>query len=105
MKRADVPLPLREDEANLVALWRGLPEGPLQRRVREIVLELIRFARDPHCDEMQGDGVPCGSAHGQCDDCAKVIEILRGFETRVRPVGSIAPAPVGSDVDIEAEAW
>lgn len=103
MSRLEVPLPLSNEENELVALWRELPAGPMQRRVREIALELLRFARDPHCDEMQGDGVPCAQPRNRCEDCARVIEILRRFETRVTapaPATTAAPA-----IEIETEAW
>jgi hypothetical protein len=96
-------MPLSGEENELVALWRELPEGPMQRRVRELVVELLRFARDPHCDEMQGDGVPCGDARNRCEDCAKVIEIVRRFETRVSAPARTVPAGVATD--IESEAW
>jgi hypothetical protein len=103
MSRLEVPLPLSHEENELVAVWRELPAGPMQRRVREMVLELLRFARDPHCDEMQGDGVPCSQPRNRCDECARVIDILRRFETRVTPAASTAPA--GPQIEIETEAW
>ncbi len=103
MSRLEVPLPLSNEENELVAIWRELPAGPMQRRVREIVVEILRFARDPHCDEMQGDGVPCSQPRTRCDECARVIEILRRFETRVSPPGPAVPA--GPGTEIETEAW
>ena len=103
MTRREVPMPLSAEENELVALWRELPAGPMQRRVRELVTELLRFARDPHCDEMQGDGVPCGDARNRCEECAKVIEIVRRFETRVSSPERAVPAGVAAD--IESEAW
>lgn len=103
MTRMEVPLPLSTEENELIAIWRELPAGPMQRRVREIVVELLRFARDPHCDEMQGDGVPCTQPRTRCEDCARVIAILRSFETRVSsPAGAVAPGPA---IEIETEAW
>ncbi|HEY0590406.1 MAG TPA: hypothetical protein VGF40_01455 [Thermoanaerobaculia bacterium] len=103
MTRMEVPLPLSNEENELIAIWRELPAGPMQRRVREIVVELLRFARDPHCDEMQGDGVPCTQPRTRCDECARVIEILRRFETRVTPPAPAVSAEPG--LEIETEAW
>jgi hypothetical protein len=103
MTRIEVPLPLSTEENELVAIWRDLPAGPMQRRVREIVVEILRFARDPHCDEMQGDGVPCAQPRTRCEECARVIEILRRFETRVSPAAPAVPA--GPGIEIETEAW
>lgn len=105
MTRLEVPLPLTGDENELIAIWRELPAGPMQRRVREMVLELLRFARDPHCDEMQGDGVPCGEPRNRCEECSKVIEILRRFETRVSSPSAPVDAAAGPPIEIESEAW
>ena len=105
MTRKEVPLPLSQEENELIAIWRELPSGPMQRRVRDIVMELLRFARDPHCDEMQGDGVPCGEPRNRCEECARVVAILRTFETRVTPpAAGLAPAP-GPQPEVESEAW
>jgi hypothetical protein len=104
MTRTEVPLPLSLEENELIAVWREMPAGPMQRRVKEMIVELLRFARDPHCDEMQGDGVPCGEARNRCEECAKVIDILRRFETRVSPPAPIAAA-AGPAVEVESEAW
>lgn len=105
MTSMEIPLPLQDDEKALLAVWRQMPAGPLQTRVKEIVLELVRFARDPHCDEMQADGVPCGDPRNRCEDCSKVVEILRRFEVRVRPPEAVPPALSPSLQDIENEAW
>lgn len=105
MTRLEVPLPLSDEENELIATLRELPQGPMQRRVREIAMELLRFAKDPHCDEMQGDGVPCGEPRNRCEECARVVEILRRFETRVTPpAATLAPA-AGPQTEVESEAW
>lgn len=103
MVTTENPLPLLDDEKALLAVWRELPAGPLQRRVKDIVMELVRFARDPHCDEMQSDGVPCGDPRSRCEDCSKVIDILRKFEARVRGPELIPPG--SATTDVETEAW
>jgi hypothetical protein len=105
MTRLEVPLPLSQEENELIAIWRDLPSGPMQRRVRAMVSELLQFARDPHCDEMQGDGVPCGEPRNRCEECAKVVEILRRFETRVSRPEAAPMAVGGSALEIETEAW
>jgi hypothetical protein len=75
---------LDEKEWKLVSLLRDLPEGPLRERVRSVVDALVGFASDPKCNEVQGDGVPCGSVHSACDGCDEVTGILDEAAEKLR---------------------
>lgn len=89
---------LTPEEWKLISTLRELPPSPLQQRVVALVNELVNFARDPKCDEMQGDGVPCGCITAGCEYCARVTEILSTFETRL-------PEKRKSSTSEESPAW
>lgn len=105
MIRTMIEQPLNDEERELLGMWREIAAGPMQHRVKGIVMELVSFARDPHCDEMQGDGVPCPDAKNQCDNCWRIVEILRQFELRVPQPQAVPPAQLGAEEEIENQAW
>jgi hypothetical protein len=74
---------LTPEEWSMISTLRDLPPSPMQAYVKELIHELVKFAADPECEEMQGDGAPCGSINAGCDQCTRVIEILRTFERRL----------------------
>lgn len=98
-----VPLPLSDEEARIIAALREVPEAGLGRLVRDLIRALTEFARDPHCNETQGDGVPCAAAGNRCDECSRVLDILRHFELRVQRPPRLSPD--ASDPAVELEAW
>ena len=38
--------------------------------------QLLCIAADPRCAEAQADGVPCGTADANCEDCGRAIAWL-----------------------------
>ena len=63
-------------EKHILASIRELPEGQLRRRLEGFLVELTDFVRDPKCAEVQADGIPCGSAKADCEECQKVSQLL-----------------------------
>lgn len=82
---------LTPEEWKLISTLRELPPSPLQERVSFVIHELVEFARDPGCEEMQADGAPCAAITAGCEYCARVTEILNSFDTRL-PEKKTAPA-------------
>lgn len=80
MRDTPVHVTLTPEEWELVATLRSLPASPLKNRVNALVNDLLAFIRDPHCAEMQGDGVPCDTVTTACDQCAHVAEMLDAME-------------------------
>ena len=69
------------EEWRILAGLREIPPGLLRERVLSLMGELLAFAQEPHCAEMQADGVPCATAHTPCDEgpeAAAFVEELRG---------------------------
>lgn len=71
-----ISLALTPEEARIIRTLREMPEGPLKNRVLRLLDELVAFARNPRCPELQADGVPCESAHNDCDTCVVVTGML-----------------------------
>jgi hypothetical protein len=64
------------EEWRLVQTLRELPPSPLRDRLMLLLEELVEFVREPHCPEMQADGVPCASAQLACDQCRQLTGLL-----------------------------
>jgi hypothetical protein len=64
---------LDERETKLLWTLRDLPPGRLRTDLLALVDELLGFAQDPRCAQMQADGVPCPSAHTSCDECQRAL--------------------------------
>ena len=71
-------------EWGLVSSLREVPQGRLRDRLTAFLEELVAYVRDPHCADMQADGVPCGSAKVACDQCRQVEAFLEDLQAQVR---------------------
>lgn len=71
-----VTMDLTEDERRLLATLRTLPEGPLRAHVWNMLTAVARMLHDPHCSQVQADGVPCARPSGECAQCQRVLEEL-----------------------------
>ena len=71
-----VEVRLSDEEWQVVAGLRDIPESPLRAITYEMMLALVEYAREPKCAEMQADGVPCASATADCEQCVKVRGLL-----------------------------
>ncbi len=77
MSEAHVHVTLSPAEWRLVCALREVPEGSVLRaRVDALLAELVHFVRDPHCGEMQADGVPCATPRADCDECAEMGKMV-----------------------------
>lgn len=46
---------------------------------RRLLGQIVKILREPHCAESQADGVPCGDAHGSCDQCGRAAELAEAL--------------------------
>jgi hypothetical protein len=67
---------LDADERRLVWALRELPPGELRTSFVALIADMAHAVSEPHCPEMQADGVPCATATAQCDRCRRVIPLL-----------------------------
>jgi hypothetical protein len=70
------PLILTPEEARLITALRDMPESPLRDRVRRLLADVVAFARNPRCPELQADGAPCAHPATDCDQCQVVLAML-----------------------------
>jgi len=70
-------------EGRFLAALRDLPPGHVRDAFLALMDDLAGFVREPHCTEMQSDGVPCTSASTQCDRCRKAALVLRRMRAEV----------------------
>ena len=76
MIHGPVQVALSPAEWRLVCALREVPEGNLKKHVDRLLEELVHFLRDPHCASQQADGVPCVTPEADCDECAKLTEMV-----------------------------
>jgi len=81
---ANVPAGLLGEEWRLISALREIPSDPVRERLTHLVERLAEFVGDPHCAEMQADGVPCGNVVAACEDCCEIEALLSGLEDRLR---------------------
>jgi hypothetical protein len=83
MGQAPIPLNLTPAEYRMITTLRNMPESPLRDRVHRVLDELLAFARNPACSELQADGVPCHNPSADCEQCQVVLGVLENLERRV----------------------
>jgi len=79
MAESQTPIALSSREWRVIAALRDLPPGEARDLLDEVLDQLVTFVQDPHCTEMQADGVPCASPNSDCEQCARLKEILAGL--------------------------
>jgi hypothetical protein len=70
-------------ELRMIQTLRDMPESPLRDRIQKLLEDLLAFARNPRCHELQADGVPCENPAADCDQCKVVLEMLESMERRL----------------------
>lgn len=76
MRDDEVTIAVRRDEWALLAALRDLPDSRARQLATEIIREVLDAAREPHCAEMQADGVPCPTAANDCASCRQLEATL-----------------------------
>lgn len=79
MTEGQVVIALSTRERKIISALRDLPPGQARDLLDEVLEQLVTFVQDPHCAEMQADGVPCASPSADCEQCARLKEILAGL--------------------------
>jgi hypothetical protein len=77
------PLVLTPEEYRLITTLRDMPESPLRDRVQRLLADLVAFARNPRCPELQPDGAPCAHPEADCDQCQVVLAMLETLGRRL----------------------
>ena len=67
---------LTVEEQRFVWILRDIPPSRLRDTFLALVDDIADLVREPHCVEMQADGVPCESAYVACDRCRRVVSVL-----------------------------
>jgi hypothetical protein len=80
MRESTVDVTLTAAEWDLISTLRGIPPSPLRSKVVALIADLVAFIQDPHCAEMQGDGVPCDNVSTACAQCAHVADMLESMD-------------------------
>jgi hypothetical protein len=76
---------LDADERRLLSALREIPPGDLRTSFVALIADMAHAVVEPHCPEMQADGVPCATAVEQCERCrraAPLLDRLRVASTR-----------------------
>jgi len=67
---------LNATEQQILTALRETPDGPLKTRLEEFLLELTRKVSNPGCAEIQADGIPCGEASADCQECLALDKMI-----------------------------
>ena len=78
-----ITLTVSPEEYRLITTLRGMPESPLRDRVQRLLADLVAFARNPRCPELQADGAPCANPAADCDQCKVVLAMLDAMSRRL----------------------
>ena len=78
-----ITLTLSPAEYRMITTLRDMPESPLRDRVARLLEDVLAFARNPRCHELQADGVPCDNPAADCDQCAVVNAMLETMGRRL----------------------
>ena len=78
-----ITLTVSPAEARMITTLRNMPESPLRDRVHRLLEDLLAFARNPRCHELQADGVPCENPEADCDQCQVVLAMLETMGRRI----------------------
>jgi hypothetical protein len=67
---------LTVEEQRLIWTLRDIPPSRLRDTFLALIDDIASLVREPHCVEMQADGVPCTTAYAACDRCLRVVSVL-----------------------------
>ena len=90
---ASIPIVVSPAELAMITTLRDMAASPLRDRVLLLLAELLAFARNPRCPELQADGVPCGDPEADCDQCRVVLGMVAALERKVPGHGTGACQP------------
>jgi hypothetical protein len=75
-----------EREKKILDGLRDLPEGDLKRTAEAFLLELSDQLANPRCASVQADGVPCGQAATDCEQCLTLKQLVQNMRGLLREV-------------------
>ncbi len=87
MSDRKVTIAVTPEEWKLIAVLRDIPESPLKELLEQVIRDLLSYAREPRCPEMQADGVPCSSASSDCEQCRQLDAILGSLHEAISASG------------------
>ena len=67
---------LSATEHQILTALRETPDGPLKDKLESFLLELTAMVSNPGCAEIQADGIPCGAASADCEECLALDKML-----------------------------
>jgi hypothetical protein len=67
---------LSSTEHQILTALRETPDGPLKDKLESFLLELTAMVSNPGCAEIQADGIPCGAASADCEECLALDKML-----------------------------
>lgn len=88
METTTLAVRLSENERRVVYALREIPVSPLKDLTGAILDELLEFVREPKCAELQADGAPCATPTADCEQCAKLREVLDHLRRRIAAASS-----------------
>ena len=72
---------LSETEHDLLSALREMPDGSLKTRLESFLVDLTGFVSDPGCAQIQADGIPCGDASADCEECLMLDKMLKTLQS------------------------
>lgn len=89
MNDEPVTISVSREEWGLLAALRDLPDSRARELAVEVIREVLELAREPHCAEMQADGVPCPTATNDCASCRPLEAALAALRRAMSGQGPV----------------
>ena len=74
---------LSANEHQLLAALREIPDGMLKTSLETFLVELTTFLSNPGCAGIQADGIPCGSAAADCEECLMLERMMSTLKSTI----------------------
>jgi hypothetical protein len=76
MEQEAVRIALTAEEQRLIWAYRDVPTGQPRELLGQVLTALCELVREPHCAQVQADGVPCTTPTSDCAECLRLKEVL-----------------------------
>ena len=76
MEQEAVRIALNPEEQRLIWAYRDVPSGQPRELLGQVLTALCELVREPHCAQVQADGVPCATPTTDCTECLRLKQVL-----------------------------
>jgi hypothetical protein len=83
MSQEAVRFALSAEEQRLIWAYRDVPAGQPRELLGQVLTALCELVREPHCTQVQADGVPCTTPTSDCVECLRLKQVLADLRSNL----------------------